>query len=226
MKPTIETDQYTLYLADCLDVLPTLEGVDAVVTDPPFNVVNRSSSGLRNLDRKSADSLPVDASSLAASIASVVSGSAYVFCGTEQVSDLRRAFVDAGMSTRQGVWEKTNPSPMNGERLWLSSVELCVFARHPKAPFNEFCASPVWRGPTEPRGDHPTAKPDWLMRRLISASCAPNSLILDPFMGSGTTGVAAIELGHRFVGIEIDEDYFSIAAKRIAHAASQRRLFT
>lgn len=226
IEPTIKTDQYELYLADCLDVLPQLESVDAVVTDPPYNVVNRDSGGLRKLDRGGADSLPVNALGLSQSIAGLVSGSAYVWCGTEQVSDLRRGFVESGMSTQLVIWEKSNPSPMNGERLWLSSVECCVFARHSKAPFFRHCASPVFRGPTEPRGDHPTAKPQWLMREIVSASCAEQSLILDPFMGSGTTGVAAIELGHKFIGIEIDEDYFSIAAKRIAHAARQRRLFT
>jgi len=66
---------------------------------------------------------------------------------------------------------------------------------------------------------HPTPKPLWLMRRLINrVAPSPSDSILDPFMGSGTTGVAAIQLGHRFVGIEINGDYLAIARRRIAAA--------
>lgn len=144
-----------------------------------------------------------------------VSGSAYVFCGTEQVSTLRGLFVGAGLTTRLGIWEKTNPSPMNGQRLWLSSVECCVFARKSKATFNEHCKSSVWRFATQHGKLHPTQKPLALMERLILASSNPGDTVLDNCMGSGTTGVACVNTGRNFIGIEKDPGYFAIAERRL-----------
>ena len=210
------TDDYcTIYHGDCREIIGGL-AADLVVTDPPYNVVNRDSEGLRNLDRGAADSEPIDAQYVAEAVALAVTGSAYVWCGSEQLSTLRATFINRGMSTRTGVWQKTNPSPMNGERMWLSAVELCVFARHPKATFHPHCKAPVWLGPTQPREDHPTAKPIWLFATLVDASSDYGDTVLDPFMGSGTTLRAAKTLGRKAVGIELEERYCEIAAKRLA----------
>ena len=214
---------YKLYNKDCLEVIPTISDVEAVVTDPPYGEVNRVSAGLRNLDRGSADIKTFDEIHLAKEF-SRIAKSVYVWCGTEQVSSYRAGFVSSNMSTRVCVWEKTNPSPMNGQFIWLSSIELCVFAKSSKAKFNEFCASPVWRLPTEPKEYHPTAKPVLLMKKLILASTNEGDTVFDPFMGSGTTGIAALQLGRRFIGCEIDPKYFAIAEKRIKQAAQQPAL--
>ena len=209
---------------DCLEVLPTLGKVDAVVTDPPYGVVSRESSGLRSLDKGAADVADFDIATVADALDRVADASLYVWCSREQMSEWSRAFVDRGMTTRTGVWIKSNPSPMNGERFWLSSVELCVFARKPLAPFFARCASPDWRGPTEQIDGHPTPKPVWLMRKLIRASCAPGSTILDPFCGSGSTGVAALQEGMNFIGIEKEAKYVEIARRRIGAEAAQGKL--
>ena len=212
----------TLYLADCRDVLPKLPKVDAVITDIPYGEVNRESSGLRNLDKGAAD---VESCSLAEVLALLRLGqSAYVWCGTEQVSELRAGLVDAGYSTRLGVWEKSNPSPMNGQYLWLSALECCVYGKQAGAYFAEFCKPPVWRGPTAEKEDHPTPKPVWLMERQILASVTPGGVVLDGFMGSGTTGVACANLGRSFIGIEREPKYFDIACRRIEDAQRQGRL--
>ena len=100
---------------------------------------------------------------------------------------------------------------MNGQHLWLSSIEPCVFARKNGAIFNEHCASPVWRLPTEPKEFHPTAKPIRLMEIQINASTNENDIVLDPFMGSGTTGIASMNLKRKFIGIEREQKYFDIA---------------
>lgn len=215
MTPYYVDDHVTIYHGDAFALLGSAGDADMVLTDPPYNEVNRPDSGLRSLDRGSADSLQVDVDELASLLAGATRGSAYVFCGSEQVSALRAGFMDAGMSTRTGVWQKTNASPMNGEHLWLSALELCVFGRKAKATFNVHCEAPVWVGPTEPRDDHPTAKPLWLMKKLIMASSNPGDLVLDPFVGSGTTLRAAKDLGRQAIGIELDERYCEIAAKRM-----------
>ena len=218
MTPYYDDGVATIYHGRAEDVLPMIVGASMVVTDPPYNVVNRDDSGLRNLDRGDADSLPVDVSWLARELARIAPV-AYVWCATEQVSRLRSSFVDAGMTTRTGVWHKSNPSPMNGEHLWLSAVELCVFARRSGAVHHAFCAHPVWTGPSEPRDDHPTAKPEWLFRGHVLASSNPGDVVLDPYMGSGTTLRVAVDEGRRAIGVDVNEAYCEIAANRLAQGS-------
>ena len=205
----------TIYHGDCREVLRSIAPVDAVVTDPPYGEVNRASSGLRSLNKGVADVETVAVEWIAATLPKFAP-SLYVWCGMQQVSALRAGFVGAGMTTRLAIWEKTNPSPMNGQHLWLSALEACVFARRSGATFRRFCASPVWRGPTRRETEHPTEKPLWLARELIDASSPSAGTVLDPFMGSGTTLRAAKDLGRRAIGIEIEERYCEIAAKRLA----------
>lgn len=212
----------TLYMADCREVLPTLPKVDAVITDIPYGEVNRASNGLRELDKGDAD---IETCDIAEVLQLLDLGqSVYVWCGTEQVSGLRAGLVSAGYSTRLCIWEKSNPSPMNGQHLWLSALECCVYGKRAGAHFSEFCKSPVWRGPTAEKEDHPTPKPVWLMSRQIQASVKHGGMVLDAFMGSGTTGVACANLGRSFIGIEREVKYFDIACRRIDDAQRQSRL--
>jgi DNA modification methylase len=215
VTPYYDDGTCVIYHGDARDVLPSLSPVELVLTDPPYNVVNRADEGLRSLDRGSADSANIDVGWLVGAVARLTTGSVYVWCGSEQLSPLRAGLVTAGMSTRTCVWHKSNPSPMNGERMWLSALELCVFGRRPKAAFEPHCEAPIWFGPTEPRDDHPTAKPEWLFKRLVLASSVKGGTVLDPFMGSGTTLRAAKDLGRKAIGIELEERYCEIAARRL-----------
>jgi site-specific DNA-methyltransferase (adenine-specific) len=211
-----------LWLGDCREVLPTLPKVDAVITDIPYGKVNRDSNGLRSLDKGAAD---IETCSLEDVLALLQLGeSVYCWCGTEQVSRLREGLVDSGYSTRLGIWEKSNPSPMNGQHIWLSAIEACVYGKRAGAHFAEFCKPPVWRGPTAEKEDHPTPKPVWLMERQILASVKSGGTVLDGFMGSGTTGVACANLQRKFIGIEREPRYFDIACRRIEDAQRQGRL--
>lgn len=218
MSPYYEASGITIYHGDCVEVLAQIgdEAVDLVVTDPPYNAINRKSSGLRSLDKGEADSLPVDIAALAPEFVRVSKGGAYVWCSDDQFSDWVRAFKGIGMTTRIAAWCKSNPSPMNGDKLWLSGVELCVFARKDGAWFSRFCEIPVWKGATVQRDDHPTPKPLWLMQKRIEASCPPSGIVLDPFMGSGTTLRAAKDLGRKAIGIELNEKYCEVAAQRLS----------
>ena len=221
--------RWCVVTGDCLDVLRGFpeKCVDAVVTDVPYNVVNRPIGKMhsyRTLDKGTADSAHVDLPAVVAASARFAE-SAYVWCATEQVSELRRLFVEQRMTTRQCVWIKTNASPLNAEKLWLSGLELCVFARKVNATFNRFCEIPAWRGPAERCNGFPCPKPEWLMREAIDASTDFDGTVLDPFTGSGTTGVAAIKTGRRFIGVEIDEHYANIARERIARAEADLGVF-
>lgn len=215
---------YKIYCGDCLDIMPTLGKVDAVIADIPYDEVNRASSGLRNLDKGIADKVTFDLD-FVINQSFRLANSIYIWCGIGQVSYLRDGFFDMGASVRLLIWEKTNPTPLNGQHLWLSSIECCVFARKSGATFNEHCQSSVIRGPVEQNQKHPTQKPEWLMRKLIRASTRPNDTVMDFCMGSGSTGVAAIQENRKFIGIEKDSGYWAIAQARIEKATYQPSLF-
>ena len=208
-------DSVTIYNMDCRKALPWLGVFDLVLTDMPYGEVNRESGGLRNLDKRDADTETLHPLTVVDLIEGNVGGSVYIWCGTEQVSELRKRMVHYGMTTRVCVWEKTNPSPMNGEHFWLSAVEVCAFGRRSQAAFNERCKSPVFRHPSGRDKIHPTEKPLPLFRELLAASSDEGGSVLDPFMGSGTTLLAAKQEGRRAVGIEINERYCEKAADRL-----------
>jgi site-specific DNA-methyltransferase (adenine-specific) len=208
---------YDLRQGDCMTIMQLIpeKSVNLVLTDIPYGEVNRKHGSLRVLDKGIADIITFDLAHFVKELIRVCTGSFYVFCGTEQVSEIRKLFVDYGLTTRLGIWEKTNPSPMNGKKLWLSGIECCVFARNKKATFNQHCKNSVWRFPNGRSKQHPTEKPLNLFKFLVESSSNVNDLVLDPCMGSGTTGVACKDLGRKFIGIEQDVKYFEIAKKRI-----------
>lgn len=213
----MEIGNGTFLHGDCLKLMAALPdaSVDMVLTDVPYNEVNRKSSGLRNLDKGVADGAVFDEPELIAQIVRIVKGSAYVFCGIKQISEFVQLFENAGMSTRLGVWHKTNPSPMNGEKLWLSGLEACVFARKPKATFNEHCKSAMWTLATRRGNIHPTQKPVELFERLVKASSNEGDTILDPFAGSGTTAIAAENASRKWICMERDPTYYESAVGRV-----------
>lgn len=223
----VEIGGATLLRGDCLELMRDLPdaSVDLVLCDLPYGEVSQQSSGLRRLDRGNADRCDMDLSIVASEFDRLCTGTIYAFCGTEQISELVRLFRERGMTTRLGAWEKSNPSPMNGTRLWVSGLEFCVFARKPNATFNERCKKALWQAPSGRAKIHPTQKPVSLMERLILASSKPGDVVLDNCMGSGTTGVASLNTGRKFVGIERDHDYFEIARRRIEEAQQQSDMF-
>ena len=106
-----------------------------------------------------------------------------------------------------------------------AQVEIFIFAHKGRHKLRGKRIANFWHIPRDPAGDHPTPKPVNLMERMITHSTDAGDAVLDPFMGSGSTGVAAINLGRKFVGIEIERRYFDMACERIDKANSQGRLF-
>ena len=203
----------------CKDAVEYLKGladnsVTLTIADIPYDVINRE-GGIRNMDKGDADVLTFDLTDFVNEIMRVTSGSIYIFCSSEQVSGIRSQ-LDAKLTTRHCIWEKTNPSPMHGQRFWLSSIENCVFARKSNATFNEHCQSAVWRESVERSiKNHPTPKSVLLLKRLIEASTNPGDIVLDPCMGSGSTGLACKMTDRHFLGCDINPEYVEKAIERI-----------
>ena len=216
-----------IYNMDCLEGMRQIPDgrIDCVCTDIPYNEVNREDNGLRNLDKQAADVGDFDVSDLTRALCRKTKGSIYMFCGINQVSDIRKAMTELDLSTRLIIWEKTNPSPMNGDKIWLSGIECCVFGKRSGATFNEFCKNTVFRYQSGERDIHPTQKPVTLIRRFILASTNENDVVLDPFMGSGTTAIACIKERRHFIGFELSKEYFDKACKRIKAEQAQLTLF-
>lgn len=209
-----------LHNGDCVEYMKTMDkkSVDLLLTDIPYNEVNRKDNGLRSLDKGVADSAEFDLDETLKQFMRVTKGSIYVFCGIEQVSHIKKTFRENGLSTRLVVWNKTNPSPMNGDKIWLSSVECCVYGKFPKATFNEHCKGSVLNFPSGRSKIHPTQKPLKLFEKIVEVSSNEGDVVFDPFMGSGTSGVAAKNLNRKFVGCEANDEYFNLAEDRILNS--------
>jgi len=207
----------TVIQGDCLEVMDDIpdKSIDMVLTDIPYGEVNRSSNGLRNLDKGLADVFDFSLEEMVIKLCRVTKGSMYIFCGTEQVSGIREQMVINGLSTRLVIWNKTNPSPMNGQHIWLSSIECCVYGKFKNATFNESCKGSVLNFPSGRGKIHPTQKPLKLFEYIVSVSSNKGDVVLDPFAGSGTTGVACKKLGRNYILIEKEKEYCEIAEKRI-----------
>ena len=215
--------------ADCMNILKQLPDkcIDLVLTDIPYGEVNRDSNGLRDLDKGCADTVSFYLSELLEHIIRINKGSVYIFCGIEQVSLIRKTLVDNKYSTRLLIWEKTNPSPMNGDTIWLSGIECCVYGKLSGASFNEHCKNTVLKYPicNDKFKFHTTQKPLEMFSYLVRVSSNENDLILDCFSGSGTTAVACHNLNRRFICIEKDEDYYKASVERLENAKAQLKLF-
>lgn len=198
-----------LYLGDCREVLPTLGKVDAVVTDPPYGISKlwageqkgkNGKSRLWDGDNAWDDSTMPEAVRLARSIAE----SSIIWGGN---------YYDLPPSRGYLVWDKMQEfSNADSELAWCSWDQTPRTFRYARAQL------------ASEGKDHPTQKPlplmVWCLRFLPKAKT-----ILDPFMGSGTTGVACVKLGRKFIGIEIEPKYFDIACKRISEALKQPDFF-
>jgi DNA modification methylase len=232
----------TLHLGDCRDILPTLPKVDAVIGDPPYSVsvagskvAGRPGKGVRRLDFFQGDAdwaamtaLVADAFTLA-----IVSRPATVviWCGHRQIGPLTDLLEGAGYSTRLIFWRKRCPPPAPPGSGFSQAIEQAVYGYMPRRPWhggqydhNVFdCDS--YRFGQPGKVDHPTQKPLELMQWNVRWLTNPNDTVLDPFMGSGTTGVACERSGRDFIGIEREPKYFDIACKRIEDAQRQGDFF-
>ena len=207
-----------LYNDDCIKFMGGVKdkSIDFICTDIPYDEVNRKSQGLRKLDKTNADVCTFDLDEFLIQCYRVCKGSICIFCGMKQFSKIYDFFSQKEGTVRCIVWKKTNPSPMNGQHIYLSGVELCVWFK-PKGwkTFNAFCKSNVFEYPCGGSKVHPTQKNLKLITELIENNTNKGDLILDTCMGSGTCGIACANTNRNFIGVELDENYYNIAKKRI-----------
>ena len=198
----------TLYLGDCLEILPTLSNIDAVITDPPYGI-NQDGGNFR--DRKGGNHRILEKLNW-----DKTRPNKKIFDLMEKIA-LKRLywggnyFADYLPSSRGWLyWDKKMGGDFSDGELAYTNLDkvLKSFSYYSK----------------EHGKEHPTQKPVTLMEWCINYLDNPN-IICDPFMGSGTTGVACANMGKTFIGIEKEQKYFDIACKRIENAYRQEKLF-
>jgi len=196
--------------------------VNVTLTDIPYGEVNRKDNGLRNLNKTNADITTFELDAFLKEVYRVTSGTIIIFCGQHQLSEIKNFFQakqDKHKGTvRQLIWKKTNPSPMNGKHIYLSGIENAVWFKKRGATFNANCKNTVFEYPCGRNKLHPTQKNLELMKELLLDNSNEGDIIFDPCMGSGTTGVAAIQTNRKFIGVELDDNSFEIAETRLASA--------
>lgn len=227
----VDIGSATLYRGDCLEVLPTLGPADAVVTDPPYGIdiaasstigATGKNSGAHKLGARSITQYSVsdwDRRGMSPNQWEAISKTAnqWIVWGGNHLCDV------LGPSAGVLIWDKKCQDGWNDtfsemEIAWTNIITRAKGFRH------------LWAGAIRASEhsanvrQHPTQKPIELMKWCLGF--LPDAqTILDPFMGSGTTGVACTKLGRRFIGVEIDPRYFDIACRRIEQAQRQSDLF-
>lgn len=201
------------------------KSVDMILTDIPYGVVNRKDNGLRNLNKEKADIFDLDMNKMLEDFFRISRGQIIVFCGKEQFSDIYEFFANQKGTTRPIIWHKSNPSPMNGQYVYLSGVELAVwFKPKDRKVFNAHCKNTVFKYSNGSRKIHPTQKNVNLFEELITDNTNENEIVFDPFMGSGTTAIACMNTNRNFIGFELDTDYYKASKQRLNDHMAQLRL--
>ena len=227
MTAPVRIGDATLYLGDCLEILPTLPKVDAVVTDPPYGVSGEpnTKTAIRRGDRKNnyasfTDSIEfVSRSAVPALEQLIATGARVVFtpgnrCFTMYPPPDSFGVMFQPASVGLQPWGRADAQP------------ILYYGKSPyggKALPGQKCSHLVTE--TAKSNGHPCPKPIRFWTKIVAAASLVGDKVLDPFMGSGTTGVACAKLGRKFIGIEIEPKYFDIACERIQKAYDQPDLF-
>lgn len=232
----------SLIMGDCLEQMGLIEdgSVDLILTDPPYNLglfmQNREAGIMRMRDNYFGtagwDNLEYDQwvaymSQMLDESARVLrrGGAMIVFMAVIKIESIVRLAQEHGFYYKTtGTWHKFNPMPRNMNLHFINSTESWIYLIHGgrTGTFNndgkvmhDFVETSIAPKSKRTYGKHPTQKPVALMEHFVKTLTNPGDLVLDPFMGSGSTGVAAQTLGRRFTGIELDETYYGIACERM-----------
>lgn len=206
--------------------------VDLILTDPPYNLANYSTGNMKftwrkdiNNDLAKWDKETFVPSQWVVDFKRVLkpTGNIFAFCSYNLIGFWHAAF-DPEFDTFQFmVWHKTNPVPKFRKAGFLNSCELivCMWDKKHTWKFttqkemHNFIETPICMGKERLKPTHPTQKPVNVLQHIIKIASNPGDVVLDPFMGVGSTGIAAIILGRDFIGYEIDKHHFAAAKKRL-----------
>jgi site-specific DNA-methyltransferase (adenine-specific) len=211
---------------DSYSIKPTVGDVNCIITDPPYNP--KRHKGARSA--KSLAASQIDFESLTDAQFIEFCGNAIgqakrwviMNCAWQHAAELERAGLPL---VRLGVWHKPNGAPQfTGDRPGVGWESVAILHREGRKCWNGGGHHAVWVCIVE-RGEHPTQKPLKLVMYWVSKFTDPQEIVLDPFMGSGTTGVACAKLDRKFIGIEKRPDYFDLACRRAADAYRQIDMF-
>ena len=251
MANRVETlgNTVTLYMGDCRDILPVISRADITVTSPPYNTLPTSAkaSGL-HAERKSGVNLWLEKA--ATGYADQKDEGEYQSWLNEilaSCADKSEGLVWVNHKIRYREGEAIHPArmipmPIYSEIIWNRGGSMALNCKR-FAPSHEGIwgfGTPhywddrnnilmsVWDVPQAQReasNNHPCPYPEGIIRPLIESSCPPGGVVLDPFMGSGTTGVVSVRNGRGFVGIEVEDKWFDLACRRISDALKSPDLF-
>jgi site-specific DNA-methyltransferase (adenine-specific) len=226
-------DGVTLHRGDCLELMHDIpdESIDLIATDCPYHIVSGGCTNMTKgngvFEKENASSGKLFAhneiifSEWLPDVFRVLKPAChcYIMINGRNLKELQQESEKVGFHFQNLlVWDKGNVTP---NRYYMNACEFLLMLKKGKSRTinNRGTASILrYKNPTGKK-IHPTEKPIELMRCLIENSTQPGDTVLDPFMGSGSTGVACVNTGRRFIGMEIDDGFFNIAEKRIKEAA-------
>lgn len=242
LSKTYIAPKIDLYNTDCIKAMSKIDKdmIDLIVTDPPYNLGNFMKNRDTNLKKMrdnffgSAgwDDMEFDEWENSMDLffkesARVIKngGTMIVFMAIIKVETIIKLAEKHGFYYKTtGIWHKTNPMPRNMNLHFVNSTEAWLYFTYKKktgtfnnngALYHDFIETSVTSNGERKYGKHPTQKPEALIKHFVELLSNTNDWILDPFMGSGTTGVVAKQLGRNFIGVELDKNYFEMAQERI-----------
>ncbi len=226
-KPYYEDKWGVIYCADCRLILPELPKVDLVLTDPPYFLPAKHYETRREFARSLGD-LSILEFFFDATFKDCIkllnnTGVLYVFCDGQSYPVFYVKLYSSVKSLRPLIWDKL--TSINGYS-WRHQHEIILFAEMVNAPPIKTGDGDILRYRAEPidKREHPAQKPLDLITALVIKSSKEVDTILDPFLGSGTTAVAAKKLNRHYIGIEISEKYCAIAARRLSQDVMELKI--
>ena len=218
----------TLYLGDCMDIMKTIEdkSIDLVITDPPYKIETSGGGLYTQADKQYVKELNSMKDGFSEDVLDELCRimkkiNIYFFCSQKQIIPLLDYFVKKKKcSWNLLTWHKTNPIPACGNK-YLTDTEFILFFREKGVKvygnYNTkftYYVTPLNQKDKKKYG-HPTIKPQEILLNLVTNSSQEGDTVCDPFMGSGSTGVACKSLNRDFIGIEVDNNWYQIAQNRI-----------
>jgi len=219
-----------IHLGDCYELIKQIpdKSIDCIYTDIPYlfadggcsdSALSQRIKKLKEQDLKGITS-GIDWSILDEFVRVMKRINCFIWCSKEQILHILNYFKAKGCMFEILTWNKSNPTPMTNNT-FLPDIEYCLYFRESGVPLNngyelksKWYISPINKRDKDTFG-HPTIKPLELVKRHLQHATQENDIVLDPFVGSGTTVIAAKEIGRNYIGIEIEQKWYKVACDRL-----------